>query len=190
MSKFNMLVYDTEIAKPIPPKDRSQRLDGMDYCNGWGDRIGMGIAVIVAYDFMTDNFGVFLGDGLKDFEELCAMRDRLMGFNSFQFDNKLLAAHGIELEPEKCLDLYAASRKVGVTASLDKLAQANGLLGKSGSGADAPILWQRGHYSKVINYCINDVFLTKELVRKALEGKLVSPVTGQIYYPEIDLDKV
>jgi hypothetical protein len=187
MSKFNMLVYDAEIAKPIPPRDRSQRLDGMDYCNGWGDRKGMGIAVIAVYDFMTDNFGIYLEEGLKDFKELCAMRDRLLGFNSFTFDNKLLAAHGIELPPEKCLDLYAASRKVGVTASLDKLAKANGLLGKGGSGADAPILWQRGHHSKVINYCINDAYLTKELARKALAGELISPVTGQIYYPEMDL---
>jgi hypothetical protein len=38
-------VFDLEIIKAIPPKDAADRLDGIEYCNGWTDYQGMGISV-------------------------------------------------------------------------------------------------------------------------------------------------
>lgn len=47
--------------------------------------------------------------------------------------------------------------------SLDALCLANGLGQKTGHGAEAPRLWQQGRYAEVINYCQQDIVLTKAL---------------------------
>jgi hypothetical protein len=47
---------------------------------------------------------------------------------------------------------------------LDAVCQANGLGGKTGDGAQAPRLWQRGRIAEVINYCRDDVLLTRRLL--------------------------
>jgi hypothetical protein len=50
-------------------------------------------------------------------------------------------------------------------------------LAKSGNGALAPILWQRGQVGEVIDYCLNDVHITHELfkVMLGMSGMLVNP---------------
>lgn len=47
--------------------------------------------------------------------------------------------------------------------SLDAILAANGLPPKTGHGAQAPRDWQDGQYARVMNYCQNDVLLTKRL---------------------------
>jgi hypothetical protein len=46
-------------------------------------------------------------------------------------------------------------------------------LAKTGHGAMAPVWWQQGHHSKVIDYCLNDVWLEAKLCLYMRNGGLV-----------------
>lgn len=153
-----MLIYDSEIIKAIP--NGTERLPGIEYCGGWGDHIGMGISCICAYDYIEARFRVFLKDNFDELRNLMAKRDIIIGFNSVRFDNKLLAANGFDNLDGKSYDLF---KETGVRSSLDDICSVNFGYRKTGNGALAPVEWQRGNFGKVIDYCMNDVKLTKRL---------------------------
>ena len=70
--------------------------------------------------------------------------------------------------------------------SLDAMVKENGTsslpnIGKTGNGAMAPILYQRGEIFNVVDYCLADVWLTKKLLDLIIvDGKLISPRNGKI----------
>ena len=70
-----MLIYDCEIDKGIE-KDPAQRLDGIEYCDGWRDFANMGISVIGAHDSMEDRYRVFMKDNFNEFMSLVQMHKR------------------------------------------------------------------------------------------------------------------
>lgn len=177
-----MIVYDLEIQKAIP---HGERLDGIEYCEGWDDHENMGIACICAYDYGTNRYRVFSEGNLDGFRKLCGERKSLAGFNNIGFDNEVLACNGIQIPDDWCYDLlreiWDAIDQIGPFESkkgtgLDNVAKANGWTGKTGHGAKTPVWYQRGQIGRVIDYCLEDVRLTKELIDKVKEsGKLNDP---------------
>lgn len=124
--------------------------------------------------------------------------EKLIGFNSISFDDKLLKASGYEVNTD--IDLLCEIRlstnqppfydptltRGGY--SLNELAIANGLKKKSMTGAIAPIEWQKGNKESVRQYCLKDVYITRELF---LADQLIDPTNkrliqinkeGQDYY--------
>ena len=176
-SRPSVLVYDIEIVNAIPDRDGIKK-EGVEYCEGWGDHAGMGISVIGAYDAFEDRYRVFCEDNGNDFAALCAEREVLVGHNTIGFDNKVLAASGLEIDESKCYDIMRECAHGGSWGGLglDKLTAANFGGGKSGSGADAPPAWQAGKIGWVIDYCLDDVRLTWRLVQKmAVDGWIEDP---------------
>jgi hypothetical protein len=176
---MHYVVYDLEIVNAIPPKTEADRLPGVTYCEGWGDHANMGISVMCAYDSKDNAFRVFGQDNLAEFNNI--IQDSLMvGFNNLNFDNKVLKANGIEMPGgdqhyDILQEIWAAAGSRG-GYGLDAMARANLNEGKSGNGATAPILWQRGSYARVADYCIRDVILTLKLFRILREkASLVDP---------------
>lgn len=177
------LVYDLEIIRAIPDRNEA-RIEGIEYCAGWGDHANMGISVLCAYDYAEQRYRVFCADNLKEFAALCASRYPLVGFNNLDFDNRVLAAAGVMIEPDCCYDILgeiwrALGRRVR-GYRLDDCAPA--ALGpsavKSGDGALAPVLWQQSNAGTVIDYCLNDVRLTKGLFDRVIEdGGITDPHT-------------
>lgn len=117
---------------------------------------------------------------------------RLVGFNNLNFDNRVLRANGVMVDDEQCRDLLVAvwaahglgpifDHKTHGGFGLDALARANLDAQKSGSGELAPELWQQGAIGQVVDYCLNDVFLTARLILKWRHngGRLQSPKTGK-----------
>jgi hypothetical protein len=133
------------------------------------------------------------------------------GYNIVNFDLKLLKEFSrpnnqlnkqnrenifIFTEIGKCLFPYDLLRKVWGSAGhdpnifnyethagygLDAMAKANLGSGKTGHGAYAPVLWQKGKYSDVVNYCLDDVRLTKELIDLVMtRGFLFDPKDNSI----------
>jgi hypothetical protein len=49
------LIFDTEIIKAIHDPKKGERLDGIEYCAGWGDHAGMGIAT-VSMCWLTEDY--------------------------------------------------------------------------------------------------------------------------------------
>ncbi len=179
---MDYLIYDIEIIRcPQPyPEDPS-----IECCGGWRDFAGMGIACLCAYDSKEDRYRVFLEDNLQDFHQLALKRELVIGFNSLAFDDRLLAANGIEVKTDYDV-LVEAWKAAGLPPyfvrgksggfSLGALCEATFGVGKSGSGALAPVLWQRGERGQVIDYCLHDVWLTRRLFD--LRDMLVHPKTG------------
>lgn len=201
-----MLVYDIEIVKAIPPRTDTERIEGVEYCAGWHDHANMGVAVVCAYDYSDGRFRVFCEDNLDDFADLTLAHDMLIGFNNIEFDDKVLMHASPRLSDalgfrrnalgflKNDLDSYDILREMWLAAGLgpefkypshagfglDATAKANGIMGKTGNGAMAPLDWQQGRIGKVIDYCLNDVAITAGLFDRVLEGKpIVSPKDGR-----------
>lgn len=194
--EHSVVVYDCEIVRMIPVRGQPQK-EGLEYCGGWGDHEGMGISVIGAYDYLTGQLKAYVAPEVleyepwlgtfSEFQTLVDGRRYVVGFNSKRFDDKLCAAHNINVKTN--YDLLEEARlatgqpanyvrgKTRAGYNLGALAQANLGVGKSGSGELAPELWQQGEYYQVVRYCLDDVMLTKQLLDR--RGDLVDPTDGQ-----------
>ena len=187
---MNALIYDCEIINAIPNRDGS-REKGITYCDGWRDFPNMGVSVTGVYDYVEDRYRVFCYDNRAEFAKLIAERDLCVGFNSIPFDNALLLACEWPTPPkEKSYDLLRetwAASGLGLEFNfrthggygLDAMCECNFGTKKSGNGALAPVLWQQRRRGEVIDYCLNDIRLTKQLFDCVLAGKpLKCPKTG------------
>ena len=200
---MKILVYDCEIIKAVMPDYANQaKIEGIEYCEGWHDHSNMGISVIGTYNNWTKesiayvNFDDILPMDkesswrpLSEFQELLNQADVLVGFNNQSFDDNLIKANGFTI-PENILNydiLVEIWKAVGIEPpfvypthagySLKQTCEANGLPPKIGDGANAAVQWQRGEHKKVIDYCLNDIKITTELLRKIMnnDGWLVNP---------------
>jgi hypothetical protein len=193
MAKY--AIYDLEIIRAIPPKNEADRIAGIEYCSGWTDYVGMGISV-GAYCVLDSATGeirlpafctqtpALLAAQLSDLSTLGAL---IGGFNTPGFDDRLMAAHGCPIQSDfDILEMVRSSalREPGASLrgrsySMAKIAEANGYA-KTMSGENAPIEWQRGNRQQVIDYCINDVLIEAETLKRLLLGTLVDPNTGKL----------
>jgi hypothetical protein len=160
-------VFDAEIKKPI------------DQCsNGWKSHDEMGISTLVIFDYSTMRYRVFDDTNKDEAMMILADYDIVAGFNTVNFDWKLLrASWPFPATPRKSKD-FDILREIWISLGLDpdhfnpsthggyKLDDvAFETIGarKSGDGAHAPILYQQGKIAELIDYCIQDVKIEKEL---------------------------
>lgn len=181
-----MIIYDCEIKKAILGRGEDPIQD-IEYCGGWRDVENMGISVIGAYDYTTDKYSIFMDDNLNEFQELVDQAHSIAGFNSLAFDNKLCEANGINIQSKKHYDLlveiwrgaklrdsfeYPSHLGYGLDACAEKNLNAK----KTGWGGLAPVDYQRGNFGGLINYNLNDVYLTKRLIDIAVrDGFIQNP---------------
>lgn len=185
---MNRLIYDIEIANPIPNKDEIL-IGGIDYARNWGDFEGMGIAVI-GYKW-NDEPADHCFNTASFLDLLIAIDDenyKLVGFNSRSFDDHLLAASGLEgvtthydlLEEIRIAAGFKANFQSvprGYSYSLDAISKANGFA-KTGDSKEAPLLWQRGEKQRVIDCAMVDCDVTSAILDLGLAGQLIDPNTG------------
>ena len=187
-----MIIYDCEIVCGILGK-KDKQLPMIKYAKGWDDYKGMGISVIGCFDYREDRYRVFCRDNFGDFQRLIDTRDIVVGFNNWSFDDPLCKAHGIEIAESKSYDILVEVWKgagfgpkfVYPTHAGYSLGACIGTnrpgLGKFGDGAMAPVDWQRGNIGKVIDYCLGDVYLTRELLEMIINnGSIKDPKTGKM----------
>lgn len=177
---LSALVYDVETKRCLPGSGDWAR--GLDHCKGWTDYRGMGISVICAYDYLDDTYMVFMDDNLHKFQNLIDRREHVIGFNSIRFDDALCAAHGVVVttsydllkEIREAAALMPKVETMGRRAyNLELLSQVNLGGGKFGTGAMAPMLYQRGRFGTLVSYCLRDVQVTRALFDKRLN--LIDP---------------
>jgi hypothetical protein len=190
LSEISAIVYDTEIKRCIPSRGAALQMD-LEYCTDWDDFAGMGVACVCAWDCKENVPLIFTEENLSQLKELILYRKYWVGFNNARFDNKLLEVHGVEIPKYQTYDilreLWIADNlnpdifdpKTHGGYSLENCAQKNFGIGKSGNGAQAPEWWQRGQRSKVLNYCLRDVMITRRLFMRVMsEGAIVHPKDG------------
>lgn len=180
-----MIIYDLEIQQLIP-SPKVNNLSGFDYCEGWHDHFGMGFACAVTFDTARNEYRIFDEFMLDDLKSAFKRTDVIAGFNILNFDNKVLAPYEFEIPGAKCYDLLVEIAKAAGTPDdykglgLGAVCEANFKTAKTGSGADAPILYQQKRFGELFDYCLADVRLTKKLLDRIMEiGHVINPRNGQ-----------
>lgn len=178
-----MIVFDVEIKKAILGRGEIPQA-GVEYCEGWKDFQGMGLAVCCTYDTETHLTRVFLEKQLEELQAYLAANAH-GGFNTRRFDMALLAAHGVKVDPARHYDaLEQIWRKCGLDPDrfnprthggwgLDPVMEGTFNVKKSGHGALAPVWWQQGERGRVVDYCCRDVWLEAKLITHMRAGGVI-----------------
>ena len=187
-----MIILDVEIKKAILGRNGTP-IEGIEYCQGWRDFAGMGIACVCTYDITTHLSRVFLEEDLA--ELVAYLQDKpTAGFNTKRFDLPLLEANGVDrsaLEDPHYDILEEIWLALGLNPDkfnprthggwgLDAVCQATLGIAKTGHGALAPVWWQQGKRGKVIDYCLNDCHMEGSLLRHVLEAGIVTNGKEQV----------
>jgi len=176
------IVVDIEIRKTIEETP-----------GGWDATDQLGVSCAVTYEYREDRFRVWGEEHLPMLRHRLLSADRITGYNIWKFDIPVIwgiqrnsevteQQHDVlkKLQP-KTDDLL---RRIWVSLGLDpdvfhnnpppgKPAHSGwGLekvcigtlgVGKIGHGAEAPRLFQSGQWCSLINYCVDDVTLERDL---------------------------
>jgi DEAD/DEAH box helicase domain-containing protein len=131
---------------------------------GWEHVDKLGISVACAYDSKTDQFLSFTEKQLPALIELC--QDRLVvGYNIRGFDIPVMVPYG--LDPKKLdvfdlmYDLEALTRQRFL--KLEYVARGTLGTGKSADGLQAVEWYKAGEIQKIIDYCMQDVRVTRDV---------------------------
>jgi len=162
------LVFDVEVKRTTDEVAKELKL--MDGLSAFNYPHKLGFSVGVVYNSVTDEFLAF--QTAKDFADyLLKYNFLLVSFNGIRFDLPVLLDEididsYRELENRPHLDILQdfyirVNKKFRV--GLDNLSMNTLGKGKIGNGADAPLLYQEGKFDALIEYCRNDVLLTKEI---------------------------
>ncbi len=164
------VVVDVEIQKTIEETP-----------GGWDATDKLGVACAVVYEYQTDRFRVY---GHTN-EELIALRqrlndaDRISGFNIWKFDFPVIFAlpgrSRVESLRGKTNDILVRIWKA-LGLNPDEFSKLHGgwgldpvsrgtlkAPGKIANGAQAPRWFQEGKWGLLVNYCMDDVTLERDL---------------------------
>jgi len=184
---MRIVIYDAEIKRAIL-KRGEEPIPGIEYCDGWRDYKNMGVSTVCAYDTGEERMRVFCADNFDQMIELFSDADLLVGFNNEGFDDELLTVSVLGFD-DVVTPRYDILREIWRAAGLDPttfvpkthggfgldaMCEANFGQRKSGHGAYAPVDWQRGNIGAVIDYCVWDIGLTRNLLLKVMSGQALT----------------
>ena len=106
----------------------------------------------------------------------------MIGYNNDSFDTRILNKYySGDLSKIASIDLLAEIKNsLGRRLKLDSVAEATLGRKKTGHGLEAMEWWKQGRYQDVINYCTEDVRITKDIYDYAIKN-------GFIKYKDIDV---
>lgn len=132
---------------------------------GSNDPASLSLACVCIHDSATDAYTSYFEENLPKLWPILEKADLLIGFNSDHFDVPILNKYySGDLVRIKSIDLMKEIKKVlGRRIGLDAVASATLGKKKSGDGIHANVWWKKGEKQKVVDYCLDDVRLTKAL---------------------------
>lgn len=138
---------------------------------GWGCASRMGVSCAVLYDSERDTFQSYLGEEVARLTDHLKRFDRVVGFNIIRFDYAVLKGYSaFDFHSLPTLDiLQEVYGRLGYRLSLDHLCEHTLGVKKSGDGLTALAWWKEGKIKEIIDYCRDDVRLTRDLYRFGLE---------------------
>lgn len=148
------------------------------------DPADLDISVVCLHDSDTGQFLSFTEEQFDEMWPYFQSADRLVTYNGNHFDIPCLqsiapfdltAIHHVDM----FVDMYQSS---GKKLGLDGIAQATLGIAKSGHGSDAIAWWNAGEIQKIVDYCIQDVKVTKAVfdhARKHGELSYTDRATGE-----------
>lgn len=143
----------------------------------------LGLACCVVYGYETNRYRVYGEKDVPKLREKILCAKSVTGFNNWKFDLPLIWGMtqkdfcATPEAPKIFVHLNDILRRIWIGCnldpdvftkdhkgwSLDMVAKGTLGKGKIGQGALAPIWWKEGRKLDVVNYCLDDVQLTREL---------------------------
>lgn len=124
----------------------------------------LGVSVACAYDSKTEQYTSYRENELAKLFELCERR-LVIGYNIRGFDLPVLATYGLKVKNVDAFDIMYDLEALTRQRYLKLEYVARGTLGegKSADGLQAIEWWKQGKIDKIIEYCIRDVEVTKDI---------------------------
>ncbi len=134
---------------------------------GWHRADRMGISCVVLYDSAQNCYLTYLEDQVPAFIQALQKLELVVGFNNKRFDNRVLAGYSdFDFSSLPTLDMLEEVHKtLGYRLSLDNLAGVTLGTKKSADGLQALTWWKQGKIDEIVEYCRQDVALTRDLYR-------------------------
>ena len=181
--------HEKEDRGKIPEKPRLLFLDletqkSAQEVGGWQNTHLMRVSVAVIFDTAEERFHIFYEDDIRDLIDYLKKADLIIGFNVKRFDYRVLSAYAsneLTLLPTFDIleDIY---NRLGFRLSLDHLATETLERGKTADGLQALEWFRQGEMEKLVEYCRQDVIVTRDLFQYGLEN-------GALIYRERQSDK-
>ena len=137
----------------------------VDAVGGWQTFKALEVSVACAYDSRTDEFLTYRENELAKLAELCNER-LVIGYNVIGFDLPVLEKYGVKPVSElDVFDIMIDFHNVSgwKFVKLEKIATATLGVGKSADGLMAVEWWKTGEVDKIIEYCLQDVKVTRDV---------------------------
>ncbi len=154
----SIITWDLEIAIPV------EEVPG-----GW-DAVrhgAAGISTLCLHDTRTGRYHVYDEHTLSECIDHMNSADLLIGFNTIGFDTPVLECltETTLIAPQYDIlsEIWKALPSKTKGFKLSDVCLRLGLGSKSRTGASAPELLRAGHFGTLVDYCINDVHLTRKL---------------------------
>jgi DEAD/DEAH box helicase domain-containing protein len=134
---------------------------------GWHRANLMKISCVVLYDSKQDRFIDFTENQIPRFIECLQAVDVVVGFNIKRFDYQVLKGYSdFDFMQLNNLDILEEVKKyLGFRLSLSHLATTTLGVEKTADGLQALQWWQQGRILEIIEYCRQDVKITRDLFR-------------------------
>lgn len=142
----------------------------VDAVGGWKNFKQLEVSIACAYDSKTDQMLVYHEKDLPDLIALCQERV-VVGYNVVGFDLPVLEKYGLELGKIETFDIMLDVQNVSgwKFVKLERVAMATLGVGKSAEGTQAVEWWKEGKVDKIIEYCQQDVAVTRDVFRHGME---------------------
>lgn len=135
------------------------------------------ISVVGIYEYAANEYKAFREEEFAQLFPKLEKASMLVGFNINKFDLPVLSPYYLGNTSQfHTLDILdEVEKKLGFRVALDDLAKATLGTQKSGHGLVAIDYFRKGEWDKLVNYCLDDVRITKDLYEYGLKN-------GKIYF--------
>lgn len=174
--QFDLFGNQPEPAEKPAPETSAQRIQYFDLetqksaddVGGWGNSHLMKISVGVVWDSVDQDFHVYEEEKAADLVRKLQTADLVVGFNVIGFDYAVLQPYanklGVDLQELPTHDMLAdVHKKLNHRLSLDNLASCTLGTTKSADGLQALKWFKEGKMDLIIEYCKQDVVVTRDL---------------------------
>ena len=133
----------------------------------------MRIAIACTYDSITEKTQVYTESDAEQLIDDLHFASLVVGFNIKDFDYEVLSLYHQGGHPQgiRTFDMMRhVYHYLGYRVSLDNLVRTTLGENKTSDGLEAVRLWKAGETEKVIEYCKNDVRITRELFKHGCQN--------------------